>query len=67
MNRIRGKLRLLLAAAAIATGLAAPAHAQKIRVVTTTPELADMAKQVGRDLVDVESLTRGEIVKVIIQ
>ena len=59
MNRIRGKLRWLLAAAAIATGLAAPAHAQKIRVVTTTPELADMAKQIGRDLVDVESLTRG--------
>ena len=59
MNRIRGKLRWLLAAAAIATGLAAPAHAQKIRVVTTTPELADMVKQIGRDFVDVESLTRG--------
>ena len=33
--------------------------AQKIRVITTVPDLADMTKQIGKDLVDVESLTRG--------
>lgn len=35
------------------------AHAQKIRVIATTPELADMSRQIGREMVDVESLTRG--------
>jgi ABC-type Zn uptake system ZnuABC Zn-binding protein ZnuA len=40
-------------------GLALPAQAQKIRVITTIPELADMTKRIGGDLVDVESLTRG--------
>jgi ABC-type Zn uptake system ZnuABC Zn-binding protein ZnuA len=34
-------------------------YAQKIRVITTTPELADITKQIGKELVDVESLTRG--------
>jgi ABC-type Zn uptake system ZnuABC Zn-binding protein ZnuA len=33
--------------------------AQQIRVITTTPELADITKQIGKDLVNVESLTRG--------
>jgi zinc/manganese transport system substrate-binding protein len=40
-------------------GVALPAYAQKIRVITTTPELADITKQIGKELVDVESLTRG--------
>ena len=35
------------------------AAAQQIRVITTTPELADITKQIGKELVDVESLTRG--------
>ncbi len=35
------------------------ALAQKIRVVTTIPDLADITKQIGKDLVDVESLARG--------
>jgi ABC-type Zn uptake system ZnuABC Zn-binding protein ZnuA len=35
------------------------AGAQPIRVITTTPELADITKQIGRELVNVESLTRG--------
>jgi zinc/manganese transport system substrate-binding protein len=39
--------------------MAVPAYAQKIRVITTTPELADITKQIGKELVDVESLTRG--------
>jgi len=33
--------------------------AQKIRVITTIPDLADMTKQIGKDLVDVESLAKG--------
>ena len=40
-------------------GMALPAYAQKIRVITTTPELADITKQIGKELVDVESLARG--------
>jgi zinc/manganese transport system substrate-binding protein len=35
------------------------ARAQQIRVITTVPDLADMTKQIGKDLVNVESLTRG--------
>jgi len=35
------------------------AQAQSIRVVTTIPDLADITKQIGKELVDVESLTRG--------
>jgi ABC-type Zn uptake system ZnuABC Zn-binding protein ZnuA len=35
------------------------AHAQSIRVVTTIPDLADISKQIGKELVEVESLTRG--------
>ena len=35
------------------------ASSQQIRVITTIPDLADMTKQIGKDLVSVESLTRG--------
>jgi zinc/manganese transport system substrate-binding protein len=35
------------------------AQAQPIRVVTTIPDLADITKQIGKELVEVESLTRG--------
>lgn len=35
------------------------APAQQIRVITTIPDLADMTKQIGKNLVNVESLTRG--------
>ncbi|MGH7854492.1 MAG: metal ABC transporter substrate-binding protein [Candidatus Binatia bacterium] len=40
-------------------GFAGRTEAQQVRVITTTPELADMTKQIGREHVDVESLTRG--------
>jgi len=40
-------------------GFAGRTGAQQIRAITTTPELADMTKQIGRELVDAESLTRG--------
>jgi ABC-type Zn uptake system ZnuABC Zn-binding protein ZnuA len=33
--------------------------AQRIRVITTIPDLADITKQIGKEVVDVESLTRG--------
>lgn len=59
MDKIRRKLLYLSAASAVLLALAHPAHAQRIRVVTTTPELADMAKQIGKELIGVESLTRG--------
>ena len=59
MNRIRRNLILFLLAAVTNVALALPVYAQKIRVITTTPELADMTKQIGKEFVDVESLTRG--------
>lgn len=59
MNAIRRRLVFSLSATFVILGLEMPAYAQKIRVITTTPELADMTKQIGRELVDVESLTRG--------
>jgi zinc/manganese transport system substrate-binding protein len=34
-------------------------YAQAIRVITTVPDLADMTKQIGKELVNVESLTTG--------
>jgi ABC-type Zn uptake system ZnuABC Zn-binding protein ZnuA len=37
----------------------AVAYAQPIRVITTIPDLADITKQIGKDLVSVESLARG--------
>jgi len=40
-------------------GLATPAHAAKIRIVTTLTDLADFARAVGGDLVDVHSLASG--------
>ena len=59
MNRIHRKLILILSTAAMFVGLELPVYAQKIRVIATTPELADITKQIGKELVDVESLTRG--------
>jgi ABC-type Zn uptake system ZnuABC Zn-binding protein ZnuA len=59
MNQTRRKVILVLAAGAALLGVALPVQAQRIRVITTIPELADMTKQIGRELVDVESLTRG--------
>ena len=38
---------------------ATPAHAAKIRIVTTLTDLADFARTVGGDLVDVHSLATG--------
>ena len=59
MKLTRRKLIVSLSLVALLVGFQIPVYAQKIRVITTTPELADITKQIGRELVDVESLTRG--------
>jgi zinc/manganese transport system substrate-binding protein len=52
MNKTLTSLLLLLLSAA-------PALAKPLRVITTTSDLASIAKEVGGDLVSVESLTQG--------
>ena len=53
---IRTALALLLVMGALATAAGA---ADKIRVVTTIPDLKSLTEEVGGDLVEVESLARG--------
>src|SRR5712671_8248945 len=48
-----------LCAACVFGLLAQPAHAAKIRVVTTLTDLADFAREVGGDHVEVFSLATG--------
>jgi zinc/manganese transport system substrate-binding protein len=59
MNVTRRMMVFSLTVVLLILGLELPVYAQRIRVVTTTPELADITKQIGKELVDVESLTRG--------
>jgi zinc/manganese transport system substrate-binding protein len=59
MNLTRRMMVFSLTVVLLVLGLEFPVYAQRIRVITTTPELADMTKQIGKELVDVESLTRG--------
>jgi ABC-type Zn uptake system ZnuABC Zn-binding protein ZnuA len=49
----------IIALTAVFCGWAMPAHAEKIRVVTTLTDLADFARAVGGNLVDVRSLATG--------
>src|SRR5690242_6042608 len=49
----------LLLAAAVLTVTGPARGADKIRVVATIPDLADMTRHVGGDLVDVTSLATG--------
>ena len=49
----------IIALTAVLCAWAMPAHAEKIRVVTTLTDLADFARAVGGDLVDVRSLATG--------
>lgn len=49
----------IIALTAVLCGWAMPAHAEKIRVVTTLTDLADFARAVGGNLVDVHSLATG--------
>jgi ABC-type Zn uptake system ZnuABC Zn-binding protein ZnuA len=57
MTRITGRLLAAFLVVLLAAGVA-PA-ADKLRVVTTIPDLKSLTEAVGGDLVDVESLTRG--------
>ena len=62
MMKCFGKIMLNLFLLAGALGVfAGRTEAQQIRVITTIPDLADMTKQIGKELVDVESLTRGRL------
>lgn len=54
-NSLRTVLGTLLLTAFVLTGSAA----EKIRVIATIPDLADICRQVGGDLVNVESLATG--------
>ncbi|MGO9020656.1 MAG: metal ABC transporter substrate-binding protein [Syntrophobacteraceae bacterium] len=60
---MKQKFMLLLSIATLAVVLLCggpmPAYAAKIRVVTTLTDLADFAREVGGDLVDVQSLATG--------
>lgn len=53
-------VRTIVALALAATVIASPAHAQsKLNVVTTTEDLAAIAREVGGDRITVESIARG--------
>jgi ABC-type Zn uptake system ZnuABC Zn-binding protein ZnuA len=58
---MRSSLRLLSIIVLLAglSGWSAPAHAAKIRVVTTMTEMADFTREIGGDLVEVHSLATG--------
>lgn len=54
------KFAIVCVVTALVCAFATPAWAaKKIRVVTTIPDLADMTRQIGGDLVEVESLATG--------
>ena len=53
------RVRLVLVTLATVLLCAGGAHAAKLRVVTTIPDLKALTEAVGGDLVEVESLTRG--------
>jgi zinc/manganese transport system substrate-binding protein len=58
--KIKNCALISLAVLAVVLSLpSSPIHAQQIRVVTTIPDLADITRQIGKELVSVESLARG--------
>jgi zinc/manganese transport system substrate-binding protein len=59
VNKNRRNFLTTLTLIGLLFGLQASSYAQPVRVITTTPELADITKQIGKELVNVESLTRG--------
>ena len=56
---MRANLGVLVLAAGLAAGLARPAAAAELRVVTTTEDLADLTRQVGGDKASVTALAKG--------
>ena len=59
MNAKLSRLFPIVVLAGVLSLGAAPAHAAKIRVVATLTDLADFARAVGGDLVEVKSLATG--------
>ena len=59
MQILRRRILAYLFLMLVSFGWVGIAEAQPYRVITTTPELADITKQIGKELVDVESLTKG--------
>jgi zinc/manganese transport system substrate-binding protein len=61
MKRVLNKTVFIVGFALVALGWVRPGlvFAQKIRVVATFPDLADITRQIGRELVNVESLASG--------
>ena len=59
MKLVRRTLNLVVLIAGALLGFQNRLEAEQIRVITTIPDLADITKQIGKELVDVESLTRG--------
>src|SRR5215468_9553193 len=58
MNRLTVYVVTLIAAAAVIISTSSAAD-KKLRVVTTISDLTELAKAVGGDLADVDTLTRG--------
>ena len=59
MNSKWFRLLLIIPLVGVFCTWAMPAHAAKIRIVTTLTDLADFARAVGGDLVEVQSLATG--------
>ncbi|MGH7825487.1 MAG: metal ABC transporter substrate-binding protein [Candidatus Binatia bacterium] len=59
MNRDRRTFLKILLLLSLVVGSQTAVYAQQIRVITTIPDLADITKQIGKGLVNVESLTKG--------
>ena len=59
MRAMQRRLVMMFMFFGVLFGFLTQPQAQQIRVITTTPELTDITKQIGKDLVDAESLTRG--------
>ena len=57
---IERKLFLVIITLSLALMLGGSALGQKIRVVATIPDLADITRQIGKDRVSVETLTQGD-------
>jgi zinc/manganese transport system substrate-binding protein len=59
MKLLRRKLISIILLTGALLGFHSRLEAQPIRVITSIPDLADITKQIGKELVNVESLTRG--------
>ncbi|HZA53335.1 MAG TPA: metal ABC transporter substrate-binding protein [Candidatus Udaeobacter sp.] len=58
-NKLNLKWIILVVVVAVFCSRGQLVFAQQIRVITTIPDLADITKQIGKDLVNVESLAKG--------